>query len=101
MAARQNTDILWMTSDTAQIVSCNCDFADYEGFCSNQKSYDWKRCISYIADAVSQWWTGMAEGNRGIERLPVWQGEIPDYEYSGPEYINSIYEQRPYQLHFL
>lgn len=90
MAARQNTDILWMTSDTAQIVSCNCDFADYEGFCSNQKSYDWKRCISYIADAVSQWWTGMAEGNRGIERLPVWQGEIPDYEYSGPEYINSI-----------
>lgn len=43
MAARQNTDILWMTSDTAQIVSCNCDFADYEGFCSNQKSYDWKR----------------------------------------------------------
>ena len=90
MAARQNTDILWMTSDTVQIVSKNCDFADYEGFCANLKSYDWKRCTSYIADAVSQWWTGMAKGNRGIERLPVWQGKIPDYEYSGPEYINSI-----------
>lgn len=32
MAARQNTDILWMTSDTAQIVSCNCDFAVMRAF---------------------------------------------------------------------
>lgn len=90
VVSAMGADVLWLTSDS---VGANCYrgfYADYDGFCAGLKSSDLMRRAGYVADAVSQWWTGVASGNRGIERIPVWRDSVPHYEYSGPEYLNSV-----------
>lgn len=90
VADRNGVNVLWMASDGGFIAGQGWYYADYDGFRANLARYDEDRCIAYLSDAVAQWWTGMAKGNKGIRRVPLWGGHIPDYEYAGPEYINSV-----------
>lgn len=91
VARRNAAEILWMTADDAFCArNKGCFYADYEGFCVNSNKRHTKEAVAYVAEAVAQWWTGMACGNRSVERIPLWDGKIPDYNYSGPEYINSV-----------
>ncbi len=91
-ADRRGVDVLWFDRDGGAVAGAGCDYADYEGFCSQLKEHDWKRCLSYVAEASAQWWTGIAGGNEKILRVPLWDDTdaIPDYIYEGPEYLNNI-----------
>lgn len=89
-AESRGIDILWLDRDGGFIAESGYDYADYDGFRSQLKKEDEKRCISYIAEASAQWWTGIASGNERILRVPLWDNAdaIPDYLYEGPEYLN-------------
>lgn len=91
-ARKHDIDVLWFSRAGGFIAETGYDYADYAGFCAQLKQRDEKRCISYIAEASAQWWTGIACGNREILRIPLWDNidSIPDYLCEGQEYINSI-----------
>ena len=65
VVSEMGADVLWLTSDSVGAKCCRSFYADYAGFCSGLKSRDLMRRAGYVADAVSQWWTGVAAGNRG------------------------------------
>lgn len=88
--AKHRTEVLWFDGDNGPIRDAGYYYADFSKFLLDRKTKSEKREISYVADAIAQWWTGVAESNQGIRRIPLWDKDIPLFEYDGPEYINSV-----------
>lgn len=43
----------------------------------------------YLAESLTQWWTAAAKSNRSIERIRMWEGSPPYYEYLQDEHISA------------
>lgn len=89
-AGRLEMEMLWFGCRDGYASLHGICFADYDGFLRSLKKEDEMRRCEYIAESAAQWWTGMARGNRGVERVRLWDDKPPHYEFRGPEYINSL-----------
>jgi acetyl esterase/lipase len=92
-AAKLGMEILWL-GDPQDIVGeafrrKGICMADYAGFLRSLKKDGDKPRAEYIAEAMAQWWTGIALSNPDVRRVKLWDGEPPLYEPAGPERINS------------
>ncbi|HIW66471.1 MAG TPA: alpha/beta hydrolase [Candidatus Alistipes intestinipullorum] len=90
LAAKRQMETLWFGHDGGYVSQLGVCVADYHGACRSLAADDVSRRVEYIAEALTQWWTGTARNNHGIERIPLWTGFPPFYEDVGPEYINSV-----------
>lgn len=52
-----------------------------------QQSLD-KRESGFLAESLAQWWTGIAQSNRSVRRIRLWNTKPPYYEKTKEEEIN-------------